>query len=1203
MYYWGGVFPENKTRVAAWVLILIGLLYIGLLFAIAWYGDRRALHRKRVGPRPVIYALSLAVYCTSWTFYGNVGSAATVGWSFVPIYLGPIIALIVFAPVLRKILIISKQQNTTSIADFIAARYGKSQGLAALVSVIALLVVLPYIALQLKALTMSFTTLAYGAHVSHAEPNSLFTDTAMYVAIAMALFAILFGTRHVNPRESHQGIILAIAFESVVKLFAFLAVGIFVVWGLFDGIDSIYAAALDIPHLKATYSDSPISSRFITTSLLSVAAIFCLPRQFHVGVVENTDTSDLFTARWLFPLYLVISSLFVLPIAIAGLTLFPDGAVTPDRFVLALPVLGDSALITMLAFIGGLSAATSMVIMASVALSTMLCNDILVPILMRLPRLRLLRRNDLSAWLLRIRRALILLILVLGYLCYRLFGITEALASIGLISFAGAILFLPALLGGLYIRGITRRGVMAGLSAGVLMWVYTLVLPHVSAFGWLDSNWLNTGPAGLSWLRPQALFGFSFRDTFTHGVFWSLLTDIVVMAAVSSNTQQNLVERAQASAFVDLGIIPNPAHYNWQPSAVRVGELEVVLQRFLGAQVSRQALDDYAMLNGTELMDYQIADSPLLQFAERRLAGVVGSASARVMLASGLRHKDLQLGDMAQLLDQTADAVQFNRSILQAALENVDHGISVIDHELRLVAWNNRYLDLFEYPPGLVRPGRPIADLIRFNAARGECGPGTIEEQVRKRVEYMRQGRSHTFERHRQNGTVLQMHGSPMPGGGFVTTFNDITEFKRTESALKQVNEELEARVTERTAALSRANKELREENSQRAIAQQQALRASRDAEKANLSKTRFLAAASHDLLQPLNAARLFAASAPEHGVEGMRRSLGNIQSSLEAAQSLLNPLLDISKIDAGSWDARLEPFPINQILSPLAAEFRILAQDRGLGFDYVASSCWVCSDPALLRRIIQNFLSNAIRYTSVGRVALGCRRRDDTLEIQIWDTGPGIAPDQIGHIFDEFQRGSNTEPGDRGLGLGLSLADRMARLLDHTITVNSVVDRGTVFSIDVGQTDNRPKPRRTPSPRPDTNAALESLRVLCIDDNAASLTALNELLQRWDMRVSMRHCMAQTPDETANDSEFDAAIVDYNLGDAHPSGLEVIEHLIKNHKLACVLITADRDPIVRKRARALGVAILYKPIAPAKLRAVLSHIQTRRSAVSDSDR
>src|SRR5699024_10546403 len=479
-------------------------------------------------------------------------------------------------------------------------------------------------------------------------------------------------------------------------------------------------------------------------------------------------------------------------------------------------------------------------------------------------------------------------------------------------------------------------------------------------------------------------------------------------------------------AFVDLGITPDSGHYVMQPATVRGGELEVVLQRFLGAQAAHQALDDYATLHCSTLLDCQIVDAALLQFAERRLAGVVGSASARVMLTSGLRHKDLELGDMALLLDQTADAVQFNRSILQAALENVDHGISVIDHDLRLVAWNNRYLQLFDYPPGLVRAGRPVADLIRFNASRGECGPGPVDEHVRKRVEHMRLGRSHTFERHRQNGTVLQMHGNPMPGGGFVTTYNAITALKRTEAALKQVNEELEARVSERTAALSHANSELRTENSQRAIAQQQALQARREAERANLSKTRFLAAASHDLLQPLNAARLFAASTPEHDAENMGRSLGNIQASLGAAQALLNPLLDISKIDAGSWHARPKSFRIDSVLAPLAAAVRPLADGRRPEFDCIAGRCGAHCDPALLRRIVQHFLSNAVRYTRSGRIALGCRRYPGCLQIQVRDTGSGIAADQLEHIFEEFHRGCNAADNDRGLGLGLSLADRM---------------------------------------------------------------------------------------------------------------------------------------------------------------------------------
>ncbi|MES1925051.1 PAS-domain containing protein [Salinisphaera sp. T31B1] len=1193
----------DSAIVSPWILVTSSIIYIGVLFAIAYIGDRRGRQHKRPGPRPIVYALSLAVYCTSWTFFGNVGTAATQGWTYLPIYVGPMIALLVFSPVLRKMLLIAKQQNTTSIADFIAARYGKSQGLAALVSGIALLVVLPYIALQLKALTMSFYTLTQGAHSLAATrtPDAPWEDTALYVAIMMAVFTIAFGTRHVNPRESHQGLILAIAFESVVKLAAFLCVGLFVVYGMFSGLDDLFNQAGRVAKFNTLFDGPLIDARFITTTVLAVSATLCLPRQFHVGVVENTDTRDLVTARWLFPLYLLLMSLFVVPLAGAGLVIFAEGTINPDRFVLALPLVDDATGIALIAYIGGVSAATSMVIMATVTLATMLCNEIVVPVALRVPRLSFIGGRNMADSLLRIRRTLIVLILVLAWCCYRLFGTGEALASIGLLSFSGVALFLPPLIGGLYIRRIGRQGVMAGLAVGIAVWAYTLVLPNLASVGWLDTAWIATGPFNIGWLKPQALFGYDFGDTLTHGVFWILALDTAVMAAVSLNTTSSLIERAQAVAFVDLGLQrPQRQRVETRQPAIRVGELEVLLQRFLGAQAARAALDDYAGHHSRELMANQLVDAHLLQFAERRLAGVVGSASARLMLASGLRQRDLRVDDMVRLLDRTADAVQFNRNVLQAALENIDHGISVIDQDLRLVAWNTRYLALFEYPPGLVRNGRPVADLIRFNAMRGECGPGPVEEHVRKRLEHMREGRPHRFERHRHNGTVLQMTGSPLPGGGFVTTFNDITAFKRTEAALTRANEQLEARVGERTAALSRANEGLRRENDQRAAAQRAAHDARREAERANLSKTRFLAAASHDLLQPLNAARLFAASARDNDGPAQAKALTHIQASLEAAQALLEPLLDISKFDAGAWEINEAVFPLSRVLDPLSAEFDALARNAGLCLHHVPSRCWVRSDPALLRRILQNFLSNAVRYTQRGRVLVGVRRGDQELRIQVWDTGPGIARDQLASIFDEFQRGSaSAASGERGLGLGLSLADRMARLLGHRITVDSVPGRGTLFSLTVARAAPADGDTHTVIDTDESASRPQSLgvhQVLCVDDDSASLDALAGLLERWHI-----DCMTAPPEDAADilaDTAIDVAILDHDLGADSPDGLALARQLCAIRPLPCLLVTANRDPDIAATARAQGVTVLYKPLSPAKLRAALA--QTTLDTAAD---
>ena len=1162
------------------------------MFVIAFAGDRRERRGQPAGSRPIAYALSLAVFCTSWAFFGNVGLAATEGWNYLPLYLGPMTALLVFSPVLRKMLLISKQQNTTSIADFIAARYGKSQGLAALIALIALIVVLPYIALQLKALTMAFNTIVHGARASGVDHRlgAPWSDTGLYVAVAMVVFTVLFGTRHVNPRESHQGLIRAIAFESVVKLAAFLIVGVYVVFFLFHGFGDLLARAEQVPQFVDAFHQPLITPRFVTVSILALAATFCLPREFHVGVIENTDNRDLATARWLFPLYLLVFSLFVLPLAAAGLVLFGADSISPDRFVLAIPLAHDAYWIAMIGYIGGMSAATSMVIIATVALATMLCNEVVLPLAMRYPAAGFGGRRDLSRDLLRIRRILIVFIMVLAWAGYRFFATSETLASIGLLSFAGVALFLPPLLGGLFIRGIGRRGVVAGLLAGIAVWTYTLVVPNLADIGWVTPAWVHAGPLGIAWLKPQALFGYDFKDTLTHAVFWILGVETGVMTAVSMNTSTSLIERAQAAAFVDLGMRrPARRRIETRHPTIRVAELEVLLQRFLGVRAARAALEEYTGSRHEALLANQIVDASLLQFAERRLAGAVGSASARLLLASGLRQRDLALDDMIRLLDRTADAVQFNRNVLQAALENIDQGISVIDQDLRLVAWNSRYLELFGYPPGLVREGRHVADLIRYNAMRGECGPGPVEGHVRKRLGHMRDGAPHRFERRRQNGMVLQMTGNPMPGGGFVTTFNDITAFKTTESALTRANELLEARVAARTVELSRANEGLRAENDQRATAEAAALDARHEAERANQSKTRFLAAASHDLLQPINAARLFAASAQDAADTRKREVLGQIQASLNAAQALLEPLLDISKIDANAWDINERVFALAEVLDPLAQEFNAIASEVGLELRTVATACLVKSDPALLRRILQNFLSNAVRYTESGRILLGVRRENHAVRIEVWDTGPGIEDAQIASIFDEFQRGdTRARAGERGLGLGLSLADRMARLLEHDISVRSCPGKGTMFGVRVARAQRElPVALSTPD---DAAYAPENAPVrqaLCVDDNPASLDALVDLLTYW--HIDCLAAPAEDAEAILADGAAELAIIDYDLGPEQPDGLSLIETLRADYELPFILVTANREREIAERARALGVEIVYKPIDPDTLRATIS--------------
>ncbi|HUP92693.1 MAG TPA: hybrid sensor histidine kinase/response regulator, partial [Solimonas sp.] len=525
-----------------WELFAVSAAYVGVLFAIAYVGDQRAAGGAPARGGRWIYSLALGVYCTSWTFYGAVGRAATSGWDFLPIYLGPILVFVFGAPLIGRIVAISKRHNITSIADFIGARYGRHQPLSMLVTLIAVIGVLPYIALQLKAVAFSFDVLAAPTPTQAGQG----VDNALVIAALLAMFSILFGTRQVVSSENHHGMVLAIAFESVIKLLAFLAIGLYAVYGLYQGPADAYAHALALPQVTRNLDNPVWLSGFATQTLLAAAAIVCLPRQFHVTVVENTAPADLATARWVFPLYLALISLFVLPIAAAGLEHLPAG-VRADTYVLALPMSGQHGTLALVAYLGGFSAATSMVIVATIALSTMLCNEVVMPLLLRWRALGLARRSDLSGLLKAIRRAAIVALVLLAYLYYRNFTGPGTLASIGLLSFAAVLQFTPALVGGLYWRRGAYPGAVAGICIGFALWLYTLLLPIL-----LPSGWLEHGPLGIAALRPQALFGLTGLDPVTHSTLWSLAGNLLAYVGVSLLAKPGLHERLQAARFLGL---------------------------------------------------------------------------------------------------------------------------------------------------------------------------------------------------------------------------------------------------------------------------------------------------------------------------------------------------------------------------------------------------------------------------------------------------------------------------------------------------------------------------------------------------------------------------------------------------------------------------------------------------------------------------
>jgi Na+/proline symporter/nitrogen-specific signal transduction histidine kinase len=655
------------------VVAAASFAYLFLLFAIAWFGDRRADQERSVIATPYVYALSLGVYCTTWTFYGSVGRAASLGIGFLPIYLGPTLVMTLGFLIVAKILRIAKRQRITSIADFIASRYGKSHVLGGLVSATAVVGITPYIALQLKAVAVSFDLLAgtdptgLGAGVR----NMVVTDKAFYVALLMAAFAIVFGTRNIDASERHEGLVAAIAFESMVKLVSFLAVGAYVVWGMFDGFGDLFGRAAAHPEVARLLTAEPAlgDGSWITITLLAMAAIICLPRQFQVMVIENVREVHLRRAIWLFPLYMLLINLFVLPVALAGLMQLPGSGIDPDMFVLALPLAEGWRSLALFAFVGGLSAATSMIIVETVALATMVCNDLLMPVLLRLHLLRSDRFHDLSPLLLTIRRVAIVLILLLGYGYFHFAGSAYALVAIGLISFAAVAQFAPALIGGLFWKGGTHRGAVAGLVGGIAAWAYTLLLPSFARSGWLEAGFLDNGPWGIALLRPYALFGIDGLDPLSHALFWSMVLNIGLFVGVSLFDRPGMSERVQAALFVDVFRQSETAQAGtWRGSAT-IGDLLRLAGRFLGPQRAEQAFAQFAERRGLDLRPDRQAGLDLVRFAERLLAGAIGSASARVAMASAVKGGEVTMTELMRMLDETSQVIEYSRQLEQKSAE------------------------------------------------------------------------------------------------------------------------------------------------------------------------------------------------------------------------------------------------------------------------------------------------------------------------------------------------------------------------------------------------------------------------------------------------------------------------------------------------------------------------------------------------------
>jgi len=640
-------------------VIVASFAYLAMLFGIAHLGDRRAREGRSLIGNAWAYTLSMGVYCTAWTYFGSVGRAATTGLWFLPIYLGPTLAMLMAWTVLRKMIRISRSQRITSIADFIGSRHGKSPLLAMMVTLIAVVGILPYVALQLKAIASGYALLVAGTGAATAQPAAWWRDSTLYVALALAGFTIAFGTRHLDTTERHEGMVAAIAVESLVKLLAFVAVGAFVTWGLFDGPVELFGRAAAQPELARLLrlgndSGDFAGGQWFALTLLAMLSVIFLPRQFQMMVVENVHERHLRHATWAFPLYLLLINLFVLPIALGGLLHFGVGRENPETFVLSLPLAAGWSGLALVAFVGGLSAATGMVIVEAIAVSTMVCNDLVMPLLLRAG---LLTARHLGGVMLGIRRAVIVAILLLGYLYFRIAGEDYALVSIGLISFAAVAQFAPPMLAGMYWKGGTRRGALAGLAGGFVLWAWTLMLPSIAKSGWISTRFVDEGPFGIALLRPEQLLGLTGLDNLTHALFWSLLVNTGLYFGISLTGRPSARETSQALLFVDVlqrtGTHAGDGPVFWRGSA-KLADLRQLAARFLGPAAAEGLFHRYALLHGAQASAPPVADARLVQFVETQLAGAIGSASARLAVASVVEEDVLDLDDVMRILDEAS---------------------------------------------------------------------------------------------------------------------------------------------------------------------------------------------------------------------------------------------------------------------------------------------------------------------------------------------------------------------------------------------------------------------------------------------------------------------------------------------------------------------------------------------------------------------
>lgn len=1123
-----------------WTLLAVTLIYIVFLFVVAVLGNKA----KKL-PNAV-YSLALGIHCTSWAFFGTSTQASQFGWALVPTYLGIMLFMGFGFSLLTRINQLCKQYKIASIAEFISLRYQHSNTIAVIVTFICFVGVIPYIALQLDAISTAINLL-----VADTEQSS--QTISFFVALGMAFFAIWFGARRMNLLEQNKGLMVTIAVQSLIKLGALTCIGLYVVYGVFNGFVDLAEQSLANPQTREIIDQPFAYWIFLSHVVLGICSLLCLPRQFHVNFIENRSDHELKTARWVFPSYLLAMSIFVLPIALAGNLLFSNSSYTSDSFVLAIPISMQQSQVAIIGFLGGLAASSSMVIVATLALGNMMANSIITPLLLTLKQGKQ-HNNKLSGQqVLKIRQVTISIMLFIAYWYHVYLGESTTLVETGTIAISLLAQTFPAMVIGIYWKKAHKLGALLGLSVGVSIIVAGMLVPAI----------LSVSDTSVR-LSPNEIASV---------LFLSLLANAFTILLVSS-FKQNVNENVFTST------INNQLDYR-----IQYQQLLTLVSKLLPREVAQEFKQQTQYVSvGHDV----VAPQSVLLKAQKLLSSHLGSASTRIMLNTISDKTHSNFDDMSDLIVQAGKHFQFNREVLQASITHLPLGVSVIDADLKLVAWNQLYESLFDYPQNYLQVGLPIVDMLHYNASRGLLGEAKdVEDDIQKRMHNMLVGRSYKVVRPNLFGKVIEISGHPLPAGGYITCYSNISEYIEIQNALEQSKEVLEDRVIQRTSELEYAKIQ---------------------AEQANISKTKFLAATSHDLMQPLNAASLFASMLKEQlpkqdsatSQQKAQELAKSLVSSLDNAEALLNMLVEITKLENNQVKPNLQAFSVGELLQSLSNEYQFILDNKNVDCRYVPSSAWVNTDRRLLTRIIQNLLSNAVRYTSRGRILLGVRRRANNMcEIVVADTGAGIELPYQHKIFEEFTR---VHPNDEhnGLGLGLTIVERTSALLKLKVSLTSIPNKGSMFSIAIPCVPAL----KTNKPSIQVNEALPSQpclgqNILLLENDAAVSEALKNLLCNWGAQVytavDKSSAIALLTNKESNTALiFDLIVADFHLNHGD-TGVDAALHILELQKrnVPVVLSSADRSEEIQALAYEHNMRYLPKPIKQAALKRLIQKLLT----------